>query len=316
MWARRAGATRPPLSNPPVRVNPNQVIEKGRTVALNLEDPKRIFGMTVTGRQGEKLGKVDGLFLDNDTQRPEWAAVRTGLFGTHVSLVPLATAEMAGDKLRVPFDKDALRNAPHHDPDRELSAEDEKSLFEHYGVSYGGSSVTAQTEGGQVADTGRGEGRAATTGRRRTEDDGARGAVGHDTSGPTTDDAMTRSEERMRVGTETTEAGRARLRKYVVTEQVTQTVPVSHEEVRIEREPISESNIDAATDGPAISEEEHEVTLHAERPVTQTEAVPVERVRLDKETVTQQEQVSGEVRKEQIEADGVQTDRDQNLRNR
>ncbi|WP_197040765.1 DUF2382 domain-containing protein [Pseudonocardia halophobica] len=75
---------------------------------------------------------------------------------------------------------------------------------------------------------------------------------------------------------------------------------------------MSEANVDAATDGPAISEEEHEVTLHAERPVTQTEAVPVERVRLDKETVTEQEQVSGEVRKEQIEADGVQTDRARN----
>jgi uncharacterized protein (TIGR02271 family) len=287
-------------------------------VALNLEDPKRIFGMTVTGRQGEKLGKVDGLFLDNDTQRPEWAAVRTGLFGTHISLVPLATAEMAGDELRVPFDKDALRDAPHHDPERELSAEEEKRLFEHYGVSYGGSSVTAQTDGGagQAATTGGGAGRAATAGRDGYEDDRARGAVGQDTSGPTTDDAMTRSEERMRVGTETTEAGRARLRKYVVTEHVTQTVPVSHEEVRIEREPITESNVDAATDGPAISEEEHEVTLHAERPVTQTEAVPVERVRLGKETVTEQKQVSGEVRKEQIEADGVQTDRDPDLRDR
>lgn len=287
-------------------------------MALNLDDPKRIFGMTVTGRQGEKLGKVDGIFLDNDTQRPEWAAVKTGLFGTHISLVPLATADMAGDELRVPFDKDALRDAPHHDPDRELSAEEEKRLFEHYGVPYGGSSVTAQADGGagRAAATDHGEGRAATTGHDRSEGDRARGAVGRDTSGPTTDDAMTRSEERMRVGTETTEAGRARLRKYVVTEQVTQTVPVSHEEVRIEREPISESNVDAATDGPAISEEEHEVTLHAERPVTQTEAVPVERVRLDKETVTEQEQVSGEVRKEQIEADGVQTDRDRNLRDR
>ena len=133
--------------------------------------------------------------------------------------------------------------------------------------------------------------------------------MGHDTSGPTTDEAMTRSEERMNVGTRTEETGRARLRKYVVTENVTRTVPVSHEEVRVEREPITEANVDRALDGPAISEEEHEVTLHAERPVVEKEAVPVERVRLDTETVTEQQQVSETVRKEQIEVDGA-TDTD------
>jgi uncharacterized protein (TIGR02271 family) len=84
---------------------------------------------------------------------------------------------------------------------------------------------------------------------------------------------------------------------------VTTTVPVSHEEVRIEREPITDANIGNALDGPAISEEEHEVVLHAERPVVAKEAVPVERVRLDTELVTEQETVTDTVRKEQIEAD-------------
>lgn len=80
---------------------------------------------------------------------------------------------------------------------------------------------------------------------------------------PTTDEAMTRSEERMHVGTATEETGRARLRKYVVTETVQQSVPVSHEEVRLEREPVTEANSGRAMAGPEISEEEHEVTLHA-----------------------------------------------------
>jgi uncharacterized protein (TIGR02271 family) len=114
---------------------------------------------------------------------------------------------------------------------------------------------------------------------------------------------MTRSEERLEVGTESRESGRARLRKFVVTENVTQTVPVSHEEVRIEREPITDANRGEAMSGGEITEEEHEVTLHEERPVTRKETVPVERVRLDTETVTDQEQVSEQVRKEQIEAD-------------
>jgi len=121
-----------------------------------------------------------------------------------------------------------------------------------------------------------------------------------------TDDAMTRSEEQLRVGTETVEAGRARLRKYVVTENVSTTVPVSHEEVRVEREPITGANRDAALSGEPISEEEHEVTLRAERPVVAKEAVPVERVRLATETVTEDAAVNETVRKEQIEEPAVE----------
>src|SRR3712207_4144713 len=152
----------------------------------------------------------------------------------------------------------------------------------------------------------------ATTGRTNTgtTDTGytdTRPAVGHDTSGPTTDNAMTLSEERLNVGTQQSEAGRARLRKYVVTENVTETVPVSREEVRLEREPITDANIGNAMDGPAISEEEHEVVLHAETPVVEKEAVPVERVRLDKATVTEQAQVSEDLRKEEIDVDGADT---------
>ena len=259
-------------------------------------DPRTLEGRSVVGNDGERIGKVEGVFLDDATNRPEWVAVKTGFFGGNVALVPLATAEHSGDEIRVPYGKEQVKSAPHHDPETALSADDEARLFEHYGVPYGGQTVTAQTgvAGGQ---TGVAE-------ARETE----RATVGHDTSGPTTDDAMTRSEERLRVGTEKGEAGRARLRKHVVTENVTETVPVSREEVRIEREPITDANRGAATSGPAISEEEHEVVLHEERPVVAKETVPVERVRLGKETVTEQEQVSEALRKEQIETTGVETE--------
>jgi uncharacterized protein (TIGR02271 family) len=115
---------------------------------------------------------------------------------------------------------------------------------------------------------------------------------------------MTRSEEELRVGKTQREAGRVRLKKYVVTEEVQQTVPVQREEVRLEREPITDANVGDATDGPAISEEEHEVVLHEEEVVTEKRAVPKERVRLDKETVTEEQTVSEEVRKEQIDTEG------------
>jgi uncharacterized protein (TIGR02271 family) len=130
--------------------------------------------------------------------------------------------------------------------------------------------------------------------------------VGDDLSGPETDNAMTRSEEELQVGLERREAGRVRLRKWVETEQQTRTVPVQHEEVRISREPVTDANMGRAMDGPAISEEEHEITLTRDEPVASVEAHPVERVRLDKESVTEQQEVSGEVRKERIEVEGDQ----------
>jgi uncharacterized protein (TIGR02271 family) len=122
------------------------------------------------------------------------------------------------------------------------------------------------------------------------------------------DDAMTRSEERMHVGVERRETGRARLRKYVVTEDVEQTVPLRHEEVRIEREPITDANRGDALKGMEIGEAEHEVILHEERPVVDTEAVPVERVRLTTEEHTEQEVVHGRVRKERIEGEAERID--------
>ena len=119
---------------------------------------------------------------------------------------------------------------------------------------------------------------------------------------------MTRSEEELKVGTTSRESGRARLRKYVTTEQVEQTVPVKREQVTLEREPITETNMPDAKAGPDISEEEHEVVLHEEEVVTEKRAVPKERVQMGKETVTEDQTVSEEVRKEQIEADGAGTE--------
>lgn len=252
-----------------------------------MTDARRLYGTEIMAGDGSKLGKVEEVYLDQATGRPEWAEVKTGLFGSKTSLVPLATAEEADGALRVPFAKDQIKAAPHHDPGHTLSSEEEARLFEHYGVPYGGETVTAQTgtAGGTV---------------------GARGGDGHDVSGPETDNAMTRSEEELRVGKAAQETGRARLRKYVVTEDVQTTVPVTHEEVRVEREPITDGNVDAAMSGPELSDEEHEVVLHEEQPVVEKKVVPKERVRLSKDAVTEDAAVNTEVRKEHIEAEGDQ----------
>jgi uncharacterized protein (TIGR02271 family) len=264
-------------------------------------------GRTLIDQQGEKIGKVDELYYDERGGQPEWALVNTGLFGTKKTFVPIAGAQPSGEDLTVAVTKDQVKDAPRIDADQELSEEEERTLFEHYGVPYTtDGSTTAQGAPGTAG--GRTTGRSADTtvgdDVRAGEVDRDRG-VGHDTSGPNTDEAMTRSEEELRVGTTTRESGRARLRKYVVTENVTQTVPVQREEVRIEREPITDANRDDALSGADISEEEHEVVLHEEEPVVEKRAVPKERVRLDTDTVTDEREVSEEVRKERIEADGV-----------
>jgi uncharacterized protein (TIGR02271 family) len=266
----------------------------------------QVIGNTAVGSDGGKLGKVGQVYLDDETGRPEWATVNTGLFGTRETFIPLAQAEATGDQLRFPYEKAKIKDAPRvNDENGHLSPDEEAELYRYYGLSHSG----APADSGPAADTTGG----GTTDRDRDGDgvfdDVAGRTVGRDTSGPTTDSAMTRSEEQLRVGTQRVEAGRARLRKYVVSENVTQTVPVSHEEVRVEREPITDANIDKAMDGPAISEEEHEVALHAERPLVQKETVPVERVRLDTQTVTEQQTVTDEVRKEQLEVDDAEVNR-------
>jgi len=197
-----------------------------------------------------------------------------------------------GADLHLAVTKDMVTDAPGLEADGHIEDSENEALYTYYHGYLGG------------AARGQGQGYAGDT---RDDLAGRDGIQGQDTSGPTTDDAMTRSEERLHVGTEQAEAGRARLRKYVVTENVTQTVPVSHEEVRLEREPITDANRGAAMSGSDISEEEHEVTLHAERPVVSKDTVPVERVRLGTETVTEDHEVSETLRKEQIDDPDVNT---------
>jgi uncharacterized protein (TIGR02271 family) len=237
-------------------------------------------GRTLLDRDGGRIGTIEAIYLDDRTGQPEWVLVNTGLFGTKSSFAPVAQATPTGNEVRVPYDKQLVKDAPRVDPDQHLSEAEERRLWRHYGLDYD-----------------------RTTRRRPT----GRDTVGRDASGPTTDDAMTRSEEELRVGTTQRERGRVRLRKYVTTEQVQQAVPVRRERVRVEREPITDANLDAATSGPAISEAEHEVVLREEEPVVEKRVVPRERVRLDKDTVTGEERVAEEVRKEQIDLDDQDT---------
>ena len=277
---------------------------------ITLDQARTLSGKTMMGAGGEKLGTIDTLYADREDGDPTFATVHTGMFGSKTHFVPLAQATLSGDTVTVPYGKDLVSSAPNIDPDAELEPAEEERLYQHYGVGqrdgqeYDSTGTSTGTAAG-LASTGATTGTGYTdTDRTDTDRTNTAGTVGHDTSGPTTDNAMTRSEERLEVGTQQSEIGRARLRKYIVSERETVTVPVSHEEVRVEREPITDANAGNAYDGPALSEEEHEVVLTGETPVVNKETVPVERVRLDTETVTSQERVSEDVRKEQIEMEG------------
>jgi uncharacterized protein (TIGR02271 family) len=240
-----------------------------------VEQLQESVGAPVYASDGAKIGSVEEIFFDNDTGKPEWLGIGKGVLSSKRLLVPLTGASARDGAYYVPYSKDKVQGSPDIAGD-EISQETEAELYAYYGIEYSE----------ERSDSGLPEG--------PPDPDADRSS----------DNAMTRSEEELQVGKTKREAGRARLRKYVVTENVTQTVPVQREEVRVEREPITDANIDQATTGPDISEDEHELTLTEEQVVAQKRVVPKERVRLAKDTVTEEEQVSEQLRKEQIEQEG------------
>lgn len=305
-------------------------------------DSGELDGLTVYDTEGEKIGNVGRVYVDDNTGRPDWITVKTGLFGMKESFVPLAGARRVGSDLHITHTKDVVKEAPRVDADAHLSVSEEEELYRHYGLTR-----NANAKLGNRAGTGGGTGKAAAAGAGAGGAAGAMGAAGTgrtsgtdkptagtpasgtgtgmgkhrdtETSGTSRPlvgagaersagdlggkEEMIRSEEQLQVGTEEYESGKARLHKYVVTENVTRTVPVSHEEVHMVREPLQPGDKGTRAD---IHEQDVEVTLHAERATMRKESVPVERVRLETERVTEQKEVSAELRKEQIDyADGT-----------
>lgn len=282
----------------------------------------RLYDCQVVDPAGEKIGSVKRVWLDGQTGDPLWASVHTGLFGLKESFVPLQRAELAEDQLRVPVDKDQVKESPRIEAANDHMSDDEQAaLYQHYGFGPQGGGEQQQRRPGMSQQPGEypSRGRQAQPGMRDQQNQqsqqGMQGRQGQHRQqdqqsqqaetqrGQQDQGAMTRSEEQLKIGTERVETGRVRLVKHVVTEEQQVSVPVSHEEVRLERESITEANRATARQGTKIGEAAQEVTLHAEKPVVEKETVPVEQVRLATERVTDQETVSGTVRKEQIDVE-------------
>ncbi|WP_327293711.1 PRC and DUF2382 domain-containing protein [Streptomyces sp. NBC_01197] len=313
-------------------------------MAADFRSPDELTGLMVYDITGDKIGGVEQVYLDDQSGRPEWATVKTGLFGTKETFIPLEGARREENALHIPHAKELVKDAPRLDAEQHLDLAQEQELYRHYGLAHPGQSSApeaaaaagaAGTAGaanrkaagpmhGEAADTAgtrstakapgpttAGMGSRDTRGGMGSGTDmgaGARGVPAGVGSRAAMDEneELVRSEEQLRVGTEEHVSGRARLRKVVVTENVTTTVPISHEEVHVVREPITEGDRTTA-DRARIGEAESEVILHAEQPVVSKEAVAVERVRMETERVTEQKEVSAEVRKEQIQYDDGHT---------
>jgi uncharacterized protein (TIGR02271 family) len=223
-----------------------------------------LYDCDVIDNKGEKIGSVKQVWLDDGTGAPMWAEVHTGLFGMKESFVPIQQARVAGGAITVPVAKEQVKDAPSvHISDDHMSDEEQEALYRHYGMI-------------PRAKTG--------------EHDRLRGERGDAAE-------VTLSEEKLDVGTRSVETGRVRLVKHTVTEQRNVTVPVTHEEVRVVREPAK------GPAGRAFADEQAEVTLHREEPVVQKRTEAVERVRLEKNAVTEQRNVKGDVRKERVDVE-------------
>jgi uncharacterized protein (TIGR02271 family) len=256
------------------------------------QELEQAIGKDVYDVEGNKVGTVANLYASDLSGMPEWVTVRTGLFGTKESFVPLTGAHTEQDGLHVGAPKDLIKGAPRIDDQGHLSEAEAAELYRHYNLpaAMPGRDQAARNGRNAPNPDGRMAGQEAAMGK------GMRGEAGQEPAGQ---ESMVRSEERLRAGTETVETGRVRLHKHVVTEEQQVTVPVSHEEVHVTREPIAEG-----TDrGGKIGEEDREIVLHEERPVVGKETVAVERVGLETETVREEQQLSDTVRKEQIDVE-------------
>jgi stress response protein YsnF/sporulation protein YlmC with PRC-barrel domain len=253
-----------------------------------------LIGAELLDSSGIKVGRIGQIYLDESTGELEWATVNTGRFGVNETFVPLAQADRAGRAVRVPYEKATIKDAPNMFAcGAHLDESKERELYIYYGLDYAGQRSDSGIPSGQATSIQPGRGPQAK-----------RGSAGRDTSARDTDDAMTRSEEQVHGGTEKVTVARARLRKWVETEDVHAKAPVAKEQARPVTERITDANRVSALDGPAIAEDEHEVTLTEERPVVAKESVPVARVRLTKETVQDVDRVAEQIRKERIQAEG------------
>ena len=260
---------------------------------------------------GDKIGSVGEVYLDDQTSQPAWVTVNTGLFGTSESFVPLEGARVEGEDLHLPYTKAKIKDAPRQDADKHLDVEQEEALYRYYGLSNGGTThegdrrdFDGRDAAGTAGTAGYAAGHHDHDAKERVEGRADEARADHEFRNEERDErnlerdenGVVLHEERLNVAKERREAGKARLRKYVVTEQQQVDVPVTREEVHVTREPVNE-RVDGNVQ---LGEETQTVTLHEERPVVDKETVATERVGLDVDQVQETQRVQAEVGHEEV----------------
>ncbi|HEV2918382.1 MAG TPA: PRC-barrel domain-containing protein [Actinomycetota bacterium] len=289
----------------------------------NIETARGWLGRVVVDRDSNKIGEVVDIYMDNETGRPEWAVVRTGLFGMRSTFVPLAEAREVGDELQVPHPRLEVKEAPNIEPDGQLSEVEEAELYRHYGLDYdtvtldsgspagqtladpagqtpkpetndqAGAAMTgvpepASTAPGGLADTGMDAEHgtpASVTGSSGLDrepdtssiesEQGRRGAGDELSAAGAGEPVEPARQDQLHVGegmnrpfvyetpgraeggadTRRRQPGQVRLRRYLVTEVVTDTEAGQRHEVRVQSEPVSDAEVDAVLTPPDRQDE-------------------------------------------------------------
>jgi len=272
--------------------------------ALDPETRERWRDLVVVDRDAATVGTITAFYLDRATGLPTWALVHTGWFADAQTVVPLTHAVESNQEIRVPYPKAFIQQAPPIQAHQELSPDDEVVLSAYYGLDDHRGAVADRPLGDQPARTGGAGSSTAPTEPATRPPQTAPAAPrvqGPAAQGPV---EAVRSEEELQVGVRR-RLRRLRLRKYVVTEYLTRTIPVRREDVRLEElpapaEPTGEPDEQPAVP-PAGDQALLEVVLHREEPVIHLRVVPAERVRLFKDVVTEQRTVTEDIRKEHID---------------
>lgn len=274
---------------------------------------------TVFATDGDKIGSVGQVYLDDVTNEPTFVTVKTGLFGARETFVPLQQAQTTADGITVPFEKSFVKDAPNVDADGSLTPEEEQRIYEYYSMEYSAADYDGDVRRDDVRTDAGAAGVAGTAGvagvaDRRDEavvDGDRRDVADRDRREVTDADSVVVKDEHLNVGTERRASGRVRLRKQAYTTTETVEVPVTREEVVVERESVDPNSAEARTAG---RDGDVEVTTYEETPVV-NKTVDAEKVSLGKRQVQDTETVTEEVRHEDVKVDGDATDRDLDGRN-
>jgi PRC-barrel domain protein/uncharacterized protein DUF2382 len=255
--------------------------------APSVDQVRAWLGRVMVDRDSNRLGEITDIYLDRETDRPEWAVVRTGLFGLRSSFVPLAEASEIDGQIQVPHERSLVKDAPNIEADGQLSEAEEAELYRHYGLDYdtvtpdsdhaagqpGGPAAVDQPTASPPDTMEPGAPARGPAQRRSSEELAATDTMG--SAQPVTEEGLgvneggsrpfvyeTPGPGQGRLGSRRRQPGQVRLRRYLVTEVVTETETGQRHELRVEREPISDEDVDAVTTTAAPPE----AAVQSERP--------------------------------------------------